>query len=48
LHVAAGTEDEILKEMAQKSEKVLIYTEGKEVKKVIVIPGRLVNIVIAG
>ena len=48
LLVAAGTDDETLKSMAQASEKVLIYTEGKEVKKVIVIPGRLVNIVLAG
>jgi leucyl-tRNA synthetase len=48
LQVAAGTDDEVIKKMAQTSEKVLIYTEGKEVKKVIVIPGRLVNIVVAG
>lgn len=48
LQVAAGTDDEILKSMATTSEKVLVYTEGKEVKKIIVIPGRLVNIVVAG
>lgn len=48
LQVAAGTDDETLKAMAQKSDKVKIYTDGKEVKKVIVIPGRLVNIVVAG
>ena len=48
LQVAAGTDDETIKSMAQKSDKVLIYTEGKQLIKVIVIPGRLVNIVVAG
>ena len=48
LQVAAGTDDEATKAMAQKSDKVKVYTDGKEVKKVIVIPGRLVNIVVAG
>ena len=48
LQVAAGTDDESIKKMAMASEKVLIYTSDKEVKKVIVIPGRLVNIVVAG
>ena len=48
LQVAAGTDDEAIKAMAQKSDKVKVYTDGKEVKKVIVIPGRLVNIVVAG
>jgi leucyl-tRNA synthetase len=48
LQVDAGIDDERLKALAIASEKVLIYTEGKEVKKVIVIPGRLVNIVVAG
>ena len=48
LQVAAGTDDESIKKMAIASEKVLIYTSDKEVKKVIVIPGRLVNIVVAG
>jgi leucyl-tRNA synthetase len=48
LQVSAGTEDDKVKALAMASEKVLIYTDGKEVKKVIVIPGRLVNIVVAG
>ncbi|MEI8282148.1 MAG: leucine--tRNA ligase [Armatimonadota bacterium] len=48
IQVDAGIEDEKLKALAIASEKVLVYTEGKEVKKVIVIPGRLVNIVVAG
>ena len=42
--VAAGRE-ELLK-LARASEKALRYTEGKEVVKEIVVPGRLVNIVV--
>jgi leucyl-tRNA synthetase len=48
LTVAAGTDEEILKALAQDSDKVKQFTDGKEVRKVIVVPGRLVNIVVAG
>jgi leucyl-tRNA synthetase len=48
LTVPAGTEEDALKSLAQQSEKVKAFTDGKEVKKVIVVPGRLVNIVVAG
>ena len=48
LQVAADTAEDIIKQLALESVKVKVYTEGKEVKKVIVIPGRLVNIVVAG
>jgi leucyl-tRNA synthetase len=37
-----------MEKIALSSEKVKIYTDDKEIKKVIVIPGRLVNIVVAG
>ena len=40
------TEDEI-KETALESEKVKIYLEGKEIKKIIFIPGKLISIVVA-
>jgi leucyl-tRNA synthetase len=48
LTVAAGTGEDDLKQLAQASEKVQSFTSGKEVKKVIVVPGRLVNIVVVG
>lgn len=40
------TEDEI-KEMALESEKVKVFTEGNEIKKIIFVPGKLINIVVA-
>lgn len=48
LQVSADIAEDALKALAMDSEKVKTWTEGKEVKKVIVIPGRLVNIVVAG
>jgi leucyl-tRNA synthetase len=42
--VAAG-EDE-LRELALSQERVRAYTEGREIRKVIVVPGRLINIVV--
>jgi leucyl-tRNA synthetase len=44
--VASGIGDEEAKEMALASEAVGKYLEGKEPRKVIVVPGRLVNIVV--
>jgi leucyl-tRNA synthetase len=44
---ATATKEQIEAE-AQSSVKVKVYTDGKEVKKVITVPGRLVNIVVAG
>jgi leucyl-tRNA synthetase len=40
------TPNQQLQEMALSDEKVREYTEGKEIVKVIVVPGRLVNVVI--
>ena len=40
------TEDEI-KELVLKDEKIMRMTEGKEIKKFIVVPNRIVNIIIA-
>lgn len=48
LTVPADTSEDDLKTAAFGSAKVATFTDGKEVKKVIVIPGRLVNIVVAG
>ncbi len=39
------TEDEV-KETALESEKVKIFTEGKEIRKIIFVPGKLINIVV--
>ncbi len=45
IEVPAGSSNEFLEEQAKASAKVQVHTEGKEIKKVIVIPGKLVNIV---
>jgi leucyl-tRNA synthetase len=45
LVVPAGIDDESAREMALASEGALRFTDGKTVRKVIVVPGRLVNIV---
>ncbi|MBC7961735.1 MAG: leucine--tRNA ligase [Steroidobacteraceae bacterium] len=44
--VAAGTGEEELKALALADEKVLLFTEGKAVRKVICVPGKLINIVV--
>lgn len=44
--VSAGIEEEELKALAMADEKVLVFTEGKAIRKVIVVPGKLVNIVV--
>lgn len=44
--VAAGIGEEELKALALADEKVLLFTEGKTVRKVIHVPGKLVNIVV--
>ncbi|MBO5008059.1 MAG: leucine--tRNA ligase [Clostridia bacterium] len=44
--VGASLTDDEIKEMAVSDEKVKAFTEGKEIVKVIVVKGRLVNIVV--
>jgi leucyl-tRNA synthetase len=46
LIVSAGLKDETIKELALKDEKVREFIAGKPVKKLIVVKGRLVNIVV--
>ncbi len=46
LEVAVGTPDDTLKELALASEKAQSWMDGKEPRKVIVVRGRLVNIVV--
>ncbi|MBX3119196.1 MAG: leucine--tRNA ligase [Fimbriimonadaceae bacterium] len=45
IEVAAGSSNAVLEEQAKASPKVQTHTDGKEIKKVIVVPGKLVNIV---
>ena len=47
LTAPAGSSEETLKAMALASDRVKEFTSGKEIKKVIVVPGRLVSIVAA-
>lgn len=48
ISVAADSDEEAIKSLALESVRVKPYTDDKEIKKVIVIPGRLVNIVVVG
>jgi leucyl-tRNA synthetase len=48
ISVAADMAKDAIETMALADENVLKFTQGKEVRKVIVVPGRLVNIVVAG
>jgi len=45
LMVAADVTEDEIKESALENEKVKVFTDGKEIKKVIFVPGRLLNIV---
>jgi leucyl-tRNA synthetase len=44
--VALGTDDAAIKKMALEDEKILKFIDGKEIRKVIVVPNKLVNIVV--
>ncbi len=48
ISVAADLAKDAIETMALADESVQKFTDGKEVRKVIVVPGRLVNIVVAG
>jgi leucyl-tRNA synthetase len=48
ISVAADLAKDAIEALALEDENVLKFTEGKQVRKVIVVPGRLVNIVVAG
>jgi leucyl-tRNA synthetase len=45
---APGTANDELERMAFADAKTREYTDGKEVVKVVVVPGRLINIVVRG
>jgi len=45
LQVAVGTDDEAVKAMAMANENVVRHLEGRTVRKMIVVPGKVVNIV---
>ena len=46
LQVAAGTDDETLQQLALDDEKIKKFCQGKNPKKIIVVKGKLVNIVV--
>jgi leucyl-tRNA synthetase len=48
LQVPFGTPEDVLKPRALEDPKVRAYIDGKRIVKVIVVPDRLVNIVVAG
>jgi leucyl-tRNA synthetase len=45
--IAKDADQETVKEAALSQDNVKVYTEGKEIKKVIVVPNKIVNIVVA-
>jgi len=45
VEVSAGTDEETIKSAALENEKVKRFTDGKTIRKVIYVPGKLVNIV---
>ena len=47
LHVAKGTDRASLQGLAVGHERIAAFTEGKTVRKVIVVPDKLVNIVVS-
>jgi leucyl-tRNA synthetase len=46
IQIAADTEEESMQELAMRSDKVAAATDGKTVRKVITVKGKLVNIVV--
>ena len=46
VEVPADMDKAALESMVLASDKVQVHTEGKEVKKVIIVPGKLVNLVV--
>lgn len=46
--VAADADNKTIESLALADENVLRFTDGKDIRKIIVVPGRLVNIVVAG
>lgn len=46
LSVAVGVDEESIKQLALADEKVKVFTDGMQVRKVIYVPGKLVNIVV--
>lgn len=46
LEVDAGTEQEEIKKLVMEDEKSKKWIEGKDVKKIIVVPGKIVNVVV--
>lgn len=46
IKVALNTEEEVLKDLALKDEKVAKYLEGKEIVKIIIVPNKIINIVV--
>jgi len=45
IRAPSGADDETLEKLAMENEKIRGWIEGKSVRKVIVVPGKLVNIV---
>ena len=46
IRVALNTEEEVLKDLALKDEKVSKYLVGKEIVKTIIVPNKIINIVV--
>ncbi len=47
VRVPFGADEETVKEVALRNERVRAYTEGKEIRKVVYVPNKLINIVVS-
>src|SRR5262249_34870268 len=47
VEVASGSSDDELVEAAKSSERVQAYLDGKQIRQTVVVPGKLVNLVVA-
>jgi len=48
IDVSADADRETVEKFALENENVKRWTEGKQIRKVIVVPGRLINIAVSG
>jgi leucyl-tRNA synthetase len=44
--VPVGADEELIKQLALQESNVRAHIEGKEIKRIIVVPGKIVNIVV--
>jgi leucyl-tRNA synthetase len=46
LHVAFGTAKQELERLAREHEKVKVFTDGRQIERVVIVPDKLINLVV--